>query len=111
MKKEEYTSTLLDSVFIPCIGGQNAETFRFYEALECGCIPILINDEESKEYYSYISTHIPLINLPNWSVVPSFINHIFNDKDTLQQYRFIILNSYKTWKQNLKEEIKKIFNI
>ena len=111
LKKEEYTSVLLDTVFVPCIGGQNAETFRFYEALECGCIPILINDEESKEYYSYISTHIPLINLPNWSVVPSFINHIFNDKDTLQQYRFIILNSYKTWKQNLKEEIKKIFNI
>ena len=108
LKKDDYTSVLLDSVFVPCIGGQNPETFRFYEALECGSIPIIINDGS---YYKFITEHIPLINLPSWNVVPSFINQIFNDKNTLQQYRFIVLNSYKTWKQNLKEEIQKKFNI
>jgi hypothetical protein len=108
LNKEEYTSILLDSVFVPCIGGQNPETFRFYEALECGCIPIIVNDGS---YYKFISENIPLINLPNWQVVPSFINQINNDKNTLQQYRFIVLNSYKSWKQNLKNTLKELFNL
>ena len=111
LKKEEYCNILLDTVFVPCIGGQNSETFRFYECLECGCIPIIVNDEQNKEYYKFITEYIPLINFPNWSVVPTFIEHLYNNKDTLQQYRFIVLNSYKVWKQTIKEQLKLKFNI
>jgi hypothetical protein len=55
LTREEYCATLLDSVFVPCIGGNNPDTFRLYEALECGCIPIIINDEKSSHYFNYIN--------------------------------------------------------
>ena len=110
LKQKEYCSMLLDSIFIPCVGGQNAETFRFYESLECGCIPILVNDASS-EYFGFISNYIPLLNLPNWQVVPDVIQQMLNDKEALEKYRFIVLNAYKDMKQNLKQKIKEILMV
>ena len=110
LKQKEYCSMLLDSIFIPCVGGQNAETFRFYESLECGCIPILVNDASS-EYFGFISNYIPLLNLPNWQVVPDVIQQMLNDKESLEKYRFIVLNAYKDMKQNLKQKIKEILMV
>ena len=37
-----HLNMLLDSVFVLCPRGNNLETFRFYEALESGAIPIFV---------------------------------------------------------------------
>jgi hypothetical protein len=95
----------LDSVFVPCIGGNNAETFRLYEALECGCIPVLVNDNP---YFNYITTYIPLLNLTSWGQVPGFMHQLYNDKENLQAYRNIILQSYSVMKDSLKKELSMV---
>lgn len=102
LSREEYCATLLDSVFVPCIGGNNHETFRLYEALECGCIPILINDSP---YFNYISQYLPLLNITSWEQVPSLITQLFNNKDTLQSYRNILLQNYSIMKENMKKSM------
>jgi len=107
LKQKEYCSVLLDSIFVPCIEGQNHETFRFYEALECGCIPIIIDSE----YFRYISKYIPLINLPNWNIIPQVLYQLYNDKESLESYRFTILNAYKEMKITLKEKVKNTLNL
>jgi len=104
LTREEYCATLLDTVFVPCIGGNNPETFRLYEALECGCIPILVNDQQSSAYYSYIIQYIPLLNLTSWEQVPSFIKQLYNDKENLETYRNVLLQHYAVMKENIKND-------
>jgi GR25 family glycosyltransferase involved in LPS biosynthesis len=104
LTREEYCATLLDSVFVPCIGGNNPDTFRLYEALECGCIPIIINDEKSSDYFNYINKYLPFLNLTSWEQVPGFIGQLYRDKENLQIYRNILLRNYAIMKETLKKE-------
>jgi len=106
--KQEYCATLLDTLFVPCIGGQNPETFRLYEALECGCIPILVIDEHSSDYFKYINQYLPFLTLTSWNQAPSLIQQLLNDKESLESYRFLLLNNYKILKENLKIIIQKM---
>ena len=39
-----YASILMDSVFTLCAGGINPESFRLWEAIEAGSIPIVATD-------------------------------------------------------------------
>lgn len=105
--REEYCAALLDSVFVPCMGGQNPETFRLYEALECGCIPILINDDTSANYFTYINEYLPFLNVNSWAQVPGLMTQLFNDKQSLETYRFMLLNNYRQLKENLKKDLQR----
>jgi len=109
--EQEYLSNLLDTLFVPCIGGNNAETYRFYEALECGCIPILVEDSQSKAYCDYIKNYIPITTLVSWSQATSFIQQLYNDKQTLELYRHSLLQSYRSMKQIHKENLVKVLEI
>ena len=42
LSKRDYAEVLADTVFVPCpTGNHSPESFRLYEALEAGCIPIV----------------------------------------------------------------------
>ena len=86
------------------MGGQNPETFRLYEALECGCIPILINDDTNANYFTYINQYLPFLNVTTWAQVPGLMTQLFNDKQSLETYRFMLLNNYRKLKETLKKE-------
>ena len=109
--EKEYLSYMLDSIFVPCIGGNNSETFRFYEALECGCIPILVEDETSKPYCDYIKQFIPITTLNSWNQAPILIQQLLNDKNTLELYRFSLLQGYRSMKTIMKEKVIKSLEI
>ena len=102
---------MLDTIFVPCIGGNNSETFRFYEALECGCIPILVEDESSKPYCDYIKQYIPITTLNSWNQAPILIQQLLNDKNTLELYRFSLLQGYRSMKTMIKEKVVKFLEI
>ena len=102
IKEKEYISILLDSLFIPCLEGNNAETYRFYEALECGCIPIVVESE----FTTYISKYIPLLALKNWSEASSFISQLLENKEILETYRSNILNAYSIMKETIYNEVR-----
>jgi hypothetical protein len=103
-KEKTYLTLLGNSKFCPILKGQHAETFRLYEALECGCIPILVNDQQSSAYYSYITQYIPLLNLTSWEQVPGFITQLYNDKENLETYRNVLLQHYALMKENIKND-------
>ena len=108
---KEYLSNTLDSIFVPCIGGQNPETYRFYEALECGCIPIIVKDDDSSNYINYITTHIDILPLASWAQACALIQGLLNDKASLESYRHRILTSYRSMKLMYKDLVRKILNI
>ena len=47
---EAYTSSLAQTRFVPCPPGNNPETFRHYEALEAGCIPLILTSTPHSDF-------------------------------------------------------------
>jgi hypothetical protein len=108
--KSEYLAMMLDTIFVPCVGGNNLETYRLYEALECGCIPIIVRENNNK-FIEYINQYLQLIVLDSWAQAADFINQLQLNKDMLQQYRFMILKNYQSMKGMLKANVQTHFKL
>ena len=111
LDKKEYLSILLDTVFVPCIGGNNLETFRLYEALECGCIPILVKEGNNEQFIKYINQYLQLIVLEDWSQGVEFIQQLLNNKESLEQYRFMVLKNYQSMKGYFKGQVQEFLKL
>jgi len=83
---KEYMDTLNDTVFIPCPKGVNYETYRIYEALESGCIPICITSDtnEHQVYETLIGSGVILM-VKDWPAALNTINQIYSNKSVLDQ--------------------------
>ena len=88
LTKDEYRSMLSDSVFCPCpMGNVVMETYRLYEALEMGCIP-LIDRRPFMDYYRKLMPDQKIPSFATWSKASQFVqNTIKSDTavDVLQQ--------------------------
>ena len=61
---EEMSTILSSTEFIPCPNGfVHPETYRLYEALECGCIPVV---ENAYKYYDRLFPDNPFIKVDKW---------------------------------------------
>ena len=61
---EEMSDVLSSTEFMPCPNGfVHPETYRLYEALECGSIPIV---EDSYNYYDRLFPNNPFIKINKW---------------------------------------------
>lgn len=68
---EKYVALLDESKFVPCLDGFfNTESYRFYEALEHGALPIVCLDE--KRSYENILCGLPLLSVGSWSDAVDF---------------------------------------
>ena len=103
MKSDEYISLLLNSIFVPCPKGQNTETYRFYEALDCGCIPLCVDIPPSME------GKLPLLKLESWGHAAALMQQFMQDKAQLEKYRFAVLVSWAKYKMDLKEKVRQWF--
>ena len=63
--KEEYLSILGNSKFCPILRGNHVETFRLYEALEAGALPITTITDMG--YLGWIEQHMGLSSLYPWT--------------------------------------------
>lgn len=94
-KKATYLMDLANSKFCPILRGNNMETFRFYEALEAGTLPVTV---EANEWTTWIDQHLQLSQLYNW-----MDPHIMNDAKDIQDE---VLRRWTNWKCRIKIEIK-----
>lgn len=101
----EYEETCLSSKFILCPPGQNVETFRFWEALEHGAIPIYVRQPNDDLYFSMISKKLPIISLDNITHAMGFVQSLMQNNQTLVQYRKTMLEKWLLWKKELKAAI------
>jgi len=108
----EYKNVLKDTKIVPClIGNVNIDTFRLYEALECGCVPIVNkinhNMKQTKEYYKQIFGNHPLPVVDNMlnelqTTVTDLLDNNFEEK------RRHIFSWYNNYKGELKTKLKSI---
>ena len=104
--REQYVEAMLDTVFVPCPDGANPETFRFYEALEFGCIPLLVKTEKNTVWVDWICEHLPLLPIASWEDAAQLMAHLLKEKTMLEAYRNKVIIAWMAWKKQLVEEMK-----
>ena len=101
----DYISLLLSSKFMPCPRGNNVETYRFYEALESGCIPIFIDIPENEQWLKLFNNNIPFLKLQTWDQVAILIQHLLKNPDQMEQYASTLRIAWMKYKAELKAKI------
>jgi hypothetical protein len=94
----DYKALLLRSRFIPILKGQHFETFRLYEALESGCIPLYVRSEGDEVYWSWLRSHLTLIELKSWDQAVKLIGVFELEPAKAQQYRDGLASEWTKWK-------------
>ena len=74
-----YSQLLMDSRVTLCPRGGSLETYRFFEALRCGCVPIS-EQLPDREYYS----QAPGIRVRSWLELPKVLDTLLSDSDALR---------------------------
>lgn len=83
LDRTHYIDLLLDSIFLPCpMGNVVLETWRLYEALEFGCIPI-VERRATLDYYRHLFGDHPLITVGSWSEAASEMKRLVRQPDEL----------------------------
>ena len=101
----DYGKFLSSSQFTICPRGWvNLDSFRLYEALECGSIPISILDSDGFDYFINIfgSGH-PLMIFKNWQDAYNNVTSM-KDEDIIYKLKEI-KDFWKTFKQTLSKNI------
>ena len=106
LKDEEYVALLLNTKCVPCPRGQNVETYRFYEALDCGCIPLFIYSEDNEAWLQVFHNELPLIKLEGWNHVAALMQHFQKNPEQMEQYRMTLLIAWAKYKATLKEGVR-----
>ena len=109
LTRNQYVASLLDTLFVPCPGGNNIETFRLYEALECGCIPLYVKTPGDEVYLDWLQNEIGLLPVSNWNEAAALLVHFIKEKELLEGYRNQLLIRWKSWKERLSGQVKQIW--
>jgi GR25 family glycosyltransferase involved in LPS biosynthesis len=97
-KMDEYLDTLRNSEFCPILKGNNMETFRLYEALEAGTLP-LFGPSISSDFRAFIQQHIDVSAVYDWSAMKSM--NLSNEiKIKAQQ---AIISQWSQWKRDIQK--------
>ena len=103
---EEMSEVLSSTEFIPCPNGFfHPETYRLYEALQCGCIPIV---EDAYKYYDRLFPDNPFIKVGKWADAKPIIKSWGNDQ--IEKKKEECISWWSNYKIDLQETVKnKIF--
>ena len=101
-KQNQYLSILTDSKFCPILRGNNIETFRLYEALEVGTIPIYVRQEGDELFWNKISSKLGLLELENWTQATNVIQIFLNNPDEGEKYQIKLCEAWTKWKSEIK---------
>ena len=94
----EMSGILTSTEFIPCPNGfVHPETYRLYEALECGCIPIV---ENAYKYYDRLFPNNPFIKIDRWIEAKPVIRE-WGDDQTKQKRE-----ECRTWWSQYKNQLQ-----
>jgi len=99
---EEMSKILSFTEFLPCPNGfVHPETYRLYEALECGCIPIV---ENAYKYYERLFPGNPFVKVDKWIEATPIMKGWSNEQISIKRNECI--NWWNKYKIEMQEFIK-----
>ena len=103
----EYQSIVSNSRFTLCPDGyDNCDTYRFWEAIELGSIPVSIERGEFRYFQNLLKSELPFPQFESWQ---DALNHLRTVGDNVE-YLSLMQNSIATWwcgyKSRLIEEFR-----
>ena len=99
---DQMSDVLSSTEFIPCPNGFfHPETYRLYEALECGCIPIV---ENAYKYYDRLFPNNPFLKIDKWSEAKPILKSW--DEDQVKSKREECKNWWNEEKKNIQNFLK-----
>jgi Exostosin family len=105
LDRAEFRALLSDSVFTPCpMGNTVLESFRIYESLEMGCIPIV----ESRRWMPYYDRLMPGHALPtfsSWRKARQFVEALSSDQSRMIAYQQDIAEWWRSYKVKLRSDV------
>jgi hypothetical protein len=109
--REETLSLLLNSWCIPCPRGQNIETFRVYEALEAGALPVLVKEDGADPYFQMLAKWLPLLVANDWKHAADLIYTLRARPEVYEQVRGQVLEGWERMKAHVKGRVKQVFRV
>lgn len=94
-----------ETVFVPApMGNLVAETWRFYEALEAGCIPI-VESRMTIDYYKKLLGPHPIPTFSRWAHAASFVRALAAKEKDLDELQTEIMQWWSAKKRSLVSEV------
>ena len=100
--ESKYLNALANSKFCPILRGNNIETFRLYETLETGTIPVYVRVENDIDFWNKISRKLELISIDTWEKAVAFINFLLEKPDYAEKYRLKLVENWRLWKNEIR---------
>jgi GR25 family glycosyltransferase involved in LPS biosynthesis len=107
LAREECLSIMLNSWCIPCPSGHNGETFRFYEALEAGAVPIVVR-ENNEAFLKFVASHFQIMVANNWEHAAQLVYTLKKQTEVYEKYRNGVLAGWEGMKRKAKEDVRKL---
>jgi hypothetical protein len=105
LSKSEFHATLADSVFAPCpMGNVVLETFRFYEALENGTIP-LVERRPFRNYYADFFGKHPVPTFASWNEAANFVRTMKDNHAELDALQERVTAWWRWTKEAMKADL------
>jgi len=104
LSTQDYKKILEQSIFVPCPRGNSSpDTFRLYEAIEAGSIPIVERDDYWNDLFG--EDH-PFIQVSDWSKTAHDISILSKETEWLEEYFSKLAFWWNAQKATLKQKIK-----
>jgi hypothetical protein len=105
----EYIQLNQQTKFVPCFSGSSAlESYRLYEALEQGAIPIYVPDGQDT-YIEVLGKH-PILSFPSWQKVTELLPTLVQNAAVMEDHRRILSTWWQGKKADIKNRLKNIIN-
>jgi hypothetical protein len=96
---KEYLEALSQAKIVPCPSGPaSPDTFRIWEALECGAVPIVDSRslrDETVGFWPVVLGDHPLPVIDDWSMLPEVMDAVLADYDRIQHFCQYWWKSYR----------------
>ncbi len=106
LTKAEYNAILAESVFSPCpMGNAILETWRLYESLEIGCIPITEKRRGMDYFHNLFGPH-PIPSFIDWSEARQYAEALHADIPSLLRKQSEIGEWWAAYKVKLRLQMR-----
>jgi hypothetical protein len=112
-----YRALFAYSKFALCPVGQgNLDTFRFYEALEAGCVPVVVESSEAQpyDYWERMFPHeqdpLPIVKAATWGACAEQVRELLRSPNDYVALRTRAIAFWHRWKKEWGRQLQEASN-